>query len=80
MYFDAISYGVPALESLIAQVGEDRIMFGTDNPFFPPVGVSEVTTAMWPSAVKVLSTIDGLGSESARDKILRGNAKSILKL
>jgi len=25
------------LQSLIDQVGADRIMFGTDNPFFPPL-------------------------------------------
>ncbi len=77
MYFDAISYGTPALQSLIAQVGEDRIMFGTDNPFFPPVGASDVTTEMWPSAVKVLDTIDEL-SPVTRQKILSGNAKAIL--
>jgi predicted TIM-barrel fold metal-dependent hydrolase len=80
MYFDAISYGAPALQSLIAQVGEDRIMFGTDNPFFPPVGASDVTTAMWPSAVKVLTTIDELNSPALTQKILFGNAKTALNL
>jgi len=34
-------------------VGEDRIVFGTDNPFFPPLGASDVTVAEWPSTKKV---------------------------
>lgn len=80
MYFDAISYGTPALQSLIQQVGEDRIMFGTDNPFFPPVGAKDVTRAEWPSTVKVMTTLDGLNNEQQKQKILNGNAKAILGL
>lgn len=80
MYFDAISYGTPALQSLISQVGEDRIMFGTDNPFFPPVGAKDVTRAEWPSTTKVYTTIEGLNNEKAKQKILTGNAVKILGL
>ena len=55
MYFDAVSYGTPALTSLIEMVGDDRIMFGTDNPFFPPdvSGDKDVTDMQWPSTIKV---------------------------
>jgi aminocarboxymuconate-semialdehyde decarboxylase len=80
MYFDAVSYSTPALQSLISQVGEDRIMFGTDNPFFPPLGVVDVTQATWPSTVKVYSTIGDLGNEATTQKILTGNASRILGL
>jgi hypothetical protein len=28
-------------------------MFGTDNPFFPPLGVKDISSASWPSTEKV---------------------------
>eukprot|EP01038_Epipyxis_sp_PR26KG_P009329 gene9329-12571_t len=82
LYFDAISYGTPQLKSLIEQVGEDRIMFGTDNPFFPPLGVSEddVITASWPSTNKVIDTIHELSDKTTQQKIFSKNAKLILNL
>ena len=79
MYFDAISYSPAAMKHLISLVGEDRIMFGTDNPFFPPPGVapSEVIDAEWPSTKKVWKTLDSFG-KIKRDKIVRGNAIKFL--
>jgi predicted TIM-barrel fold metal-dependent hydrolase len=75
MYFDAISYSTPAMEHLIKIVGDDRIMFGTDNPFFPPSGVpaDKVCEHEWPSTTKVWTTLDELGGNS-RSKIVRDNA------
>ncbi len=82
-YFDAISYGEPALKSLISIVGEDRIMFGTDNPFFAPLSVppGDIATAKvkWPSASKVLDVVDGLGPKVSQ-QILFGNANKIFKI
>ena len=79
MYFDAISYSPAALNHLVELVGEDRIMFGTDNPFFPPPGVdsSKVIDVEWPSTTKVWKTLDTLPS-ARREKIVRGNAISLL--
>jgi aminocarboxymuconate-semialdehyde decarboxylase len=81
MYFDAIAYSQPALQCLIDHVGEDRIMFGTDNPFFPPPGVvqEDIHTAVWPSTEKVYDTLDALPAVT-RDKILRGNAAKLLDM
>ena len=78
MYFDAVSYSTPALESLITQVGADRIMFGTDNPFFPPL--DQDINAEWPSTVKVYKTLEELSTVGARQKILITNAQKILGL
>jgi predicted TIM-barrel fold metal-dependent hydrolase len=80
MYFDAVSYSTPALQSLVTQVGADRIMFGTDNPFFPPLGVADIGAASWPSTEKVYTTINGLGDKATTEKILTGNATRILGL
>lgn len=82
-YFDAISYGGPALDTLIAQVGVDRIMFGTDNPFFAPLDVphSELAESdvQWPSTTKVRDVVNGLGSVGQK-KVLFENATRILSL
>lgn len=80
MYFDAVSYSTPALQSLVSQVGSDRIMFGTDNPFFPPLGVPDIGAAVWPSTEKVYTTINGLEDKKITQQILTGNATRILNL
>lgn len=89
LYFDAIAYSEPAMDCLIKFVGEDRIMFGTDNPFFPPPpegGSSAATmdengmsSVRWPSTMKVYATMQHLG-EDTREGILRTNAQRILNL
>ena len=82
-YFDAISYGTPALDCLISLVGHDRIMFGTDNPFFAPLAVPHNQLAesdtKWPSTIKVRNVITDL-EEGVATKILSENATKILKL
>lgn len=80
MYFDAISYSDEALGCLIATVGSDRIMFGTDNPFFPPLNVPDIHEAQWPSTVKVQQVIGNLNSKEDQEKILYKNAQRILGL
>ena len=82
MYFDAIAYSDPALDSLIGLVGVDRIVFGTDNPFFPPPSVSasaDISSVTWPSTAKVFKTLEHLSAGST-EKILRGNAIKVLGL
>ena len=74
MWFDAISYQVATLRLLIDLVGADRIMFGTDHPFFPPsVGNAELDAAEWHSPAAHRPILDALGAETAA-AILRGNA------
>lgn len=78
-YFDAIAYNTPAMNALVEFVGPDRIMFGTDNPFFPPLDVPDVITATWPSTEKVYKTFSHF-PPTIRNKILNGNAKKILNI
>jgi predicted TIM-barrel fold metal-dependent hydrolase len=74
MYFDAISYQAPTLELLISLVGAERIMFGTDHPFFPPtVANAELDTAEWHSPAIHRPILETLGEQTA-EAILRGNA------
>ena len=82
LYFDAISYHPVALQSLVNMVGSDRIMFGTDNPFFPPVGVAadKVTSAQWDSTVKVQHCIEQLNTTKDQHLIFRDNAKKLFNI
>lgn len=79
MHFDAISYSPAAMRHLLELVPADNVMFGTDNPFFPPPGVAadKVCEAEWPSALKVWATLDALDGPT-RHKIVRGNAEKLL--
>jgi aminocarboxymuconate-semialdehyde decarboxylase len=82
LYFDAIAYDHRALEALISFVGSDRIVFGTDHPFFPPPNVAKdkVIDAQWLSTNKVYSAINGCQDVSARSMILSKNAENIFQL
>jgi predicted TIM-barrel fold metal-dependent hydrolase len=80
MYYDAISYQVPTLSLLISLVGADRIMFGTDHPFFPPhVPNAALDVAEWHSPAAHRVVLEALGADVAAG-ILSGNAVSILRL
>lgn len=80
MYFDAIGYQVPTLSLLISLVGADRIMFGTDHPFFPPhVGNADLDTTEWHSPMAHRNVLRQLGS-ATEFAILRGNAMRILDI
>jgi predicted TIM-barrel fold metal-dependent hydrolase len=61
------------------KVGSDRLVFGTDNPFFPPLHEKDITNVVWPSTAKVYQCIDEL-DENIRNKILFTNATKILDL
>lgn len=92
LYFDAISYSDIALNGLIdhLSVGADpsdptagagRIMFGTDNPFFPPLDVpaAEVSSAQWPSTIAVERNVNALPTTVSK-KVMFENAASILNI
>ncbi len=80
MYFDAISYQAPTLSLLISLVGADRILFGTDHPFFPPhVANAELDSTDWHSPTLHRPILQTLGQDIAAG-ILRGNAINTLGL
>ena len=80
MYFDSISYHTPALLALIALVGHERVMFGTDHPFFPPRDAAlDLATCMWPSPQENYAAIEGL-PVAQQQAVLNANARRILRL
>jgi aminocarboxymuconate-semialdehyde decarboxylase len=82
LYFDSIQYQAPSLQCVVDLAGADRIMFGTDHPFFPPPGVEndKMDNVLWTSTVKNYDILDGLKDKAAKDGILRDNACKLLNI
>lgn len=80
IYLDAVVYSEVGLGAAIAASGADRLMFGTDHPFFPPLTTDE--QGEWESVrlnAEAVAKAAGEGSAEAR-AIMGGNAVRILGL
>jgi aminocarboxymuconate-semialdehyde decarboxylase len=77
-YYDAVIYRTSALQAAIGLAGSGRLMFGTDNPFFPPPEGPR-SDAEWPSTIKNYAIMTGLDA-SVREGILRDNASRLLSI
>ncbi|RDL39699.1 uncharacterized protein BP5553_04039 [Venustampulla echinocandica] len=79
IYLDAVVYSEIGLKAAIQASGEDRIMFGTDHPFFPPL---EGETEKWASVETNYEAIQGaLGSHNDKASGALGeNAVRVLHL
>ncbi|KAH7105479.1 hypothetical protein BKA62DRAFT_391216 [Auriculariales sp. MPI-PUGE-AT-0066] len=91
LWFDSVNYGSAEL-SFVADViargkrylgetnatGSDRLLWGTDHPFFPPLGTSK----LWPSVVENLDSISELKSwsDEQRNEVRGGNALRLFDL
>lgn len=76
IYLDAVIYDKVGLKAAIEASGEDRVMFGTDHPFFPPLG-GETT---WASVeTNKIAVSKSLGTEGMTG-VLGGNAVRVLRL
>ena len=78
IYLDAVIYGEIGLRSAIQASGEDRVMFGTDHPFFPPLDEGEKWLSVETNYEAIKGAL-GSGSEDAKGA-LGGNAVKILHL
>lgn len=81
IYLDAVIYGQPGLKAALEAAGSvDRVMFGTDHPFFPPLRDEE--GGKWLSVESNKGVIQSSfpEDEEARKKILGGNAVRVLGL
>ncbi|KAJ5356158.1 Amidohydrolase 2 [Penicillium concentricum] len=80
IFLDAVVYGTAGLKAAVAAgEGTDRLMFGTDHPFFPPLNEGEKE---WISVTTNYKAIDATfeGQQEAVAAVLGGNAARVLKL
>lgn len=79
IYLDAVVYSEVGLKAAIEASGEERVMFGTDHPFFPPLGEEGGRWASVETNYKAIRGVLGSGSEEAKGA-LGGNAVRVLNL
>lgn len=79
IYLDAVIYSKVGLNAAIEASGPDRIMFGTDNPFFPPFDPNEKE---WASVKTNYAAVAGSfgTNQAAATAALGGNAVRVLNL
>jgi len=88
IYLDAVVYGGVGVRAAVGAGGEkgvERVMFGTDHPFFPPLESEEGGAGGEQKWLSVQSNLGGveraLGGGSAEERlVLGGNAVRILNL
>jgi aminocarboxymuconate-semialdehyde decarboxylase len=77
IYLDAVIDNEVGLRAAIQASGADRIMFGTDHPFFPPLG-GEIE---WASVATNVAAVKGaLGDGETAATVMGGNAVKVLNL
>jgi aminocarboxymuconate-semialdehyde decarboxylase len=79
IYLDAVIYGEIGLKAAIQASGEERVMFGTDHPFFPPLGEEGGKWLSVETNYEAIKGALGSGSEEAKGA-LGGNAIRVLSL
>ncbi|BFZ60296.1 hypothetical protein YB2330_001332 [Saitoella coloradoensis] len=78
MYYDAVVYHDVGLKATAELVGEERVMFGTDHPFFPPLEGKE--GEKWMSVTTNSAAVQAVLGEEAGEGVMGGNAVRILGL
>ncbi|KAI1406051.1 hypothetical protein F4819DRAFT_284447 [Hypoxylon fuscum] len=80
IYLDAVVYSEVGLKAAIDASGVDRLLFGTDHPFFPPLGSDE--QGEWESVTWNAEAVrKALGDESDGARaVMGGNAIEVLRL
>ena len=89
-YFDGVIYhraGLEAVRRFLGPAAKDRIVWGTDHPFFPPpstttMKVEEKEACLWPSTLKNFEILwaGEEGVVEGWEGIVRGNASALFRI
>jgi len=79
IFLDAVVYGEPGLKATVTASGVDRMMFGTDHPFFPPLEDGEQEWLSVKLNEEAISKVFE-GDADMATAVMGGNAVKILKL
>ena len=79
VWLDAVTYSTAGVKSAVDVVGVDRVVFGTDHPFFPPL--EKTVMQEWDSVTTNIQAIRGAypKDEKSYDKIVAANAREMFK-
>lgn len=77
IYLDAVIYADTGLKAAIDASGADRLMFGTDHPFFPPLGDGDNE---WLSVKLNSQAVQSAVDAKTAEAVMGGNAVRILRL
>jgi predicted TIM-barrel fold metal-dependent hydrolase len=83
VFLDAVVYSKVGLGAAVAASGAERVMFGTDHPFFPPLEgeVYAGEEGRWRSVGENVEAVRGVfGEGEEAEEVLGGNAVRILRL
>jgi predicted TIM-barrel fold metal-dependent hydrolase len=80
IYLDAVIYSEVGLKAAMDCSGADRLMFGTDHPFFPPLTSDE--QGEWESVSLNAAAVNKALGEGTREAaaVMGGNAVRVLRL
>ena len=77
IYLDAVVYSATGLRAAIKKVGVEKVLFGTDHPFFPPLEEGE---QKWKSVETNFDAVIGGQDSAVFGGILGKNAIELLGL
>jgi len=77
IWLDAVVYQQASVDAAVKLVGGEKVMFGTDHPFFPPL---EEGKTQWPSYRTNLDAVIWRQAFSGTRMIMGGNAVKLLGL
>ena len=81
VWLDGVVYSSVGLRAAVEAVGRERVLWGTDHPFFPPVGEGE-GEGEWLSVRMNVEAVEGVfgGDREGAEGVLGGNAVRFLGL
>jgi len=75
VWLDAVVYSETSVKAAVERVGRDKVLFGTDHPFFPPLAEGE---EVWASVKTNINAVTGAQDNSGSRMILGENAVHLL--
>lgn len=82
VWVDAVTYGSVGTMAAVEGVGRERVLFGTDHPFFPPLGSGEGEDGEWRSVRTNVEAVEGAFGDDGEGvrMVLGGNAMRLFGL
>lgn len=77
VWLDAVVYSETSVKAAVERVGKEKVLFGTDHPFFPPLEEGKVE---WASVKTNIDAATGAQDGSGSRLILGENAAQLLDL